>query len=183
MAKDLKDMTDEERYGKVGAEIRRLDPEAYKNRPKSAEGNLALLKSLREKRTKSPGMEVSNAQDAVRNNPERKTKFNAVMAARDYAGKLQNSRAEDRAAAEAKRRLPAGNIGLSDSDASNLDGMKKGGKVEPKAMMKKEIEFFKKKGAPKSMIKHEEKEAKGKVVKMARGGGVESKGKTRGRFV
>lgn len=69
---------------------------------------------------------------------------------------------------------------------------------ESKMMMKKEIEFFKKKGAPKSMIKHEEKEAKGyargggieskgktqgKVVKMARGGGVESKGKTKGRFV
>ena len=40
-------------------------------------------------------------------------------------------------------------------------GMKKGGKVEPTAMMKKEIEFFKKQGAPQSMVKHEEKEAKG----------------------
>jgi len=41
------EMTDEERYGKVGAEIRRLDPEAYKNRPKTMEGNLKLLKELR----------------------------------------------------------------------------------------------------------------------------------------
>jgi len=32
-SKKLSEMTDEERYGKVGAEIRRLDPEAYKNRP------------------------------------------------------------------------------------------------------------------------------------------------------
>jgi hypothetical protein len=47
-------MSDEERYGKVGAEIRRLDPEAYKNRPRSAEGNLKLLKELRERaKTKS----------------------------------------------------------------------------------------------------------------------------------
>ena len=30
---------------------------------------------------------------------------------------------------------------------------------EPKSMMKKEVEFMKKKGAPKSMIKHEMKEA------------------------
>lgn len=50
--KKLSEMTDEERYGKVGAEIRRLDPEAYKNRAdKSAEANLALLKRLRGKKT------------------------------------------------------------------------------------------------------------------------------------
>ncbi len=43
-------MTDEEKYGKVGAAIRRLDPEAYKNRKdRSAEANLRLLKELREK--------------------------------------------------------------------------------------------------------------------------------------
>ena len=47
--KKLSEMTDEERYGKVGAEIRRLDPEAYKNRPKTAEGNLKLLRELRAK--------------------------------------------------------------------------------------------------------------------------------------
>jgi hypothetical protein len=47
--KKLSEMTDEERYGKVGAEIRRLDPEAYKNRPKTMEGNLKLLRELRAK--------------------------------------------------------------------------------------------------------------------------------------
>jgi len=46
---------------------------------------------------------------------------------------------------------------------------------ESKAMVKKEISFMKKKGAPKSMIKHEMSEAKemcygGKVKKMAAGG-------------
>lgn len=49
---------------------------------------------------------------------------------------------------------------------------------ESKAMMKKEVSFMKKKGAPKSMIKHEEKE-----YGMARGGGIESRGKTKGKMV
>ena len=40
---------------------------------------------------------------------------------------------------------------------------------ESKAMMKKEVSFMKKKGAPKSMIKHEESEMKG--MKKMRGGG------------
>jgi len=39
---------------------------------------------------------------------------------------------------------------------------------ESKAMVKKEIRFMKKKGAPKSMIEHEKKEAKG----MKKGGKV-----------
>jgi hypothetical protein len=51
--KKLSEMTDEERYGKVGAAIRRLDPEAYKNRPKSMEGNLKLLKELQGKNKES----------------------------------------------------------------------------------------------------------------------------------
>ena len=53
-SKKLSEMTDEERYGKVGAEIRRLDPEAYKNRPKTLEGNLKLLKELRAKGSEVP---------------------------------------------------------------------------------------------------------------------------------
>jgi hypothetical protein len=58
-------------------------------------------------------------------------------------------------------------------------GYAKGGMMkESKAMVKKEVEFFKKKGAPASMIKHEEKEAKG--MKFVRGGGIEQRGKTKG---
>lgn len=83
---------------------------------------------------------------------------------------------------------------------------KKGGEMkEPKGMLGKEISFMKKKGAPKSMLKHEMAEAKGmkkggmaecktiakKEVKshekkmhgMARGGGVEIKGKTKGKMI
>jgi hypothetical protein len=70
----------------------------------------------------------------------------------------------------------------------------KGGDMkESKAMMKKEVSFMKKKGAPKSMIKHEMGE-----MKMAKGGmtkmgavktaapskdGVAVKGKTKGKMV
>ena len=63
---------------------------------------------------------------------------------------------------------------------------------ESKAMMKKEVSFMKKKGAPKSMLKHEMAEAGmkhgGKVKKMVSGGlaaghkaadGVARKGKTK----
>lgn len=66
---------------------------------------------------------------------------------------------------------------------------------ESKKMMKKEVAFMKKKGAPKSMIKHEEKEAKGYakggscyssgggVSASRRADGVAKKGKTRGKVL
>ena len=73
----------------------------------------------------------------------------------------------------------------------------KGGDMkESKEMMKKEVGFMKKAGAPKSMIKHEMAEAGmksgGKTKKMASGGlsaghksadGIASKGKTKARQV
>lgn len=62
----------------------------------------------------------------------------------------------------------------------------KGGDMkESKAMAKKEISFMEKKGAPKSMIKHEKAEygmKKGGAA-YARGGGIESKGKTKGKMI
>lgn len=65
---------------------------------------------------------------------------------------------------------------------------KRGGEMkESKEMMKKEVSFMKKKGAPKSMVKHEMAEAGmkmgGDVKKCAKGGGIESKGKTKGKMV
>ena len=82
---------------------------------------------------------------------------------------------------------------------------KKGGEMkESKAMVKKEVSFMKAKGAPKSMVKHEESEMKGMkkggMKKMASGGittakmgtvrtaapsrdGIASKGKTKGTQV
>ena len=75
---------------------------------------------------------------------------------------------------------------------------KEGGQVkESKGMMKKELSFMKKKGAPKSMIKHEAAEMGamkkgGKVKKYAAGGlaaghraadGIAKKGKTKGKEI
>jgi len=73
----------------------------------------------------------------------------------------------------------AGKTDVPPSVAKKFVGPKshaEGGEMkESKEMMKKEVSFMKKKGAPKSMIKHEMAEAKGKPF--AKGGGVESKGK------
>lgn len=64
---------------------------------------------------------------------------------------------------------------------------------ESKAMVKKEVEFMKKKGAPKSMLEHEKAEAGmkrgGSTKKYAKGGsvtradGVAKKGHTKGKMV
>ncbi len=79
-------------------------------------------------------------------------------------------------------------VGIPQSVGQKFESHKaKGGALkesemaESKAMMKKEVSFMKKKGAPKSMIKHEMAEAKGKGY--AKGGGIESKGKTKGKMV
>ena len=65
--------------------------------------------------------------------------------------------------------------------------MKKGGNVkESKAMMGKEVAFMKKKGAPASMLKHEKAEMgmnMGGMSKYAKGGGIESRGKTKGTII
>lgn len=82
---------------------------------------------------------------------------------------------------------------------------KEGGMAESKAMVKKEVSFMKKKGAPKSMVKHEEAEMagmkKGGMAKYAKGGtvgaskmgavrtaapsrdGVAERGKTKGKQI
>ena len=66
------------------------------------------------------------------------------------------------------------------------NGFKKGGTVkDSKAMVGKEVAFMQKKGAPKSMVKHEMMEAgmkPSRAKKFARGGGIESRGKTKGKM-
>ena len=85
-------------------------------------------------------------------------------------------------------------VGKEFSNADKGRKFKEGGDMkESKAMVKKEVGFMKKAGAPKSMIKHEMAEAK-----MAKGGmtkmsavktaapsrdGIASKGKTKGTMV
>jgi hypothetical protein len=89
----------------------------------------------------------------------------------------------------------AGKTDVPPSVAKKFVGPKahaEGGSMkESKEMMKKEVSFMKKKGAPKAMIKHEMAEAKGK--KMMGGGmaynkggsidGCATKGKTKGTKV
>ena len=101
---------------------------------------------------------------------------------------------------EAQRRLmyaamkdPKG-VGIPRSVAEKFVGPKahaQGGALkesemaESKKMIGKEMAFMKKKGAPKSMIKHEMAEAKGKTKKMSSGGftraadGVAAHGRTK----
>ena len=106
-------------------------------------------------------------------------------------------------AAVAKNPTFAKKVGISRSvgeeflKADKGKKFQKGGEMkESKAMMKKEVSFMKKKGAPKSMLKHEMAEAGmkkgGKVKKYAAGGlaaghksadGIASKGKTKGKDV
>ena len=82
-------------------------------------------------------------------------------------------------------------VGVSQSVGREFTKKEGGQMKESKAMMKKEVSFMKKKGAPKSMLKHEMAEAGmkygGKVKKMAGGGlaaghksadGVAQRGKT-----
>jgi hypothetical protein len=92
-------------------------------------------------------------------------------------------------------------VGREYVEADKGRKFKEGGDMkEPKGMMKKEVAFMKKKGAPKSMIKHEMAEAgmkKGGYAKKMMGGGmayssggytraadgVAKKGKTKGTQV
>jgi hypothetical protein len=90
-------------------------------------------------------------------------------------------------------------VGVPQSVGREFTKADGGSMKESKAMMKKEVSFMKKKGAPKSMIKHEMKEAgmkkyaKGGMVGASKMGavktaapsrdGVASKGKTKGKMI
>ncbi len=94
-------------------------------------------------------------------------------------------------------------VGVPQSVGKEFTKADGGSMKESKAMMKKEVSFMKKKGAPKSMVKHEMKEAgmkKGGMAKYANGGmtaskmgavktaapsrdGVATKGKTKGKMI
>jgi hypothetical protein len=89
-------------------------------------------------------------------------------------------------------------VGKEFTAADKGKKFKEGGMAESKKMVKKEVSFMKKKGAPNSMIKHEMGEMMGMkkggkaVKKMASGGlagghksadGIASKGKTKAKQV
>ncbi len=99
-----------------------------------------------------------------------------------------------------KSRADAQAINRPQTNQGKQEFFSEGGRMaESKKMVKKEIGFMKKAGAPKSMIKHEESEMKG-MKKMANGGitkakmgavktaapsrdGMATKGKTKGTMV
>ena len=104
----------------------------------------------------------------------------------------------------AKKAGVSQSVGKDFSAADKGKIFKKGGDiVESKKMVKKEMAFMQKKGAPKSMIKHEKAEAgmkkggmpmkdgkpaflkkmMGGGMAYAKGGGIESRGKTKGTMV
>ena len=98
--------------------------------------------------------------------------------------------------AAAKRLGIPSKVGKEYMEADKGRKFARGGEMESKKMIGKELAFMKKKGAPKSMVKHEMAEAGmkkgGKVKKMAGGGlapghkaadGIAKKGKTRGMEV
>jgi len=104
--------------------------------------------------------------------------------ARDVAAKRNYEKDVRPGLDMAEMSSPAGtNMGLRTKDMRNFA---KGGMMkESKAMVGKEVMFMKKKGAPASMIKHEKSEmgmAKG-GMSYAKGGGIESRGKTKGTMV
>ena len=66
----------------------------------------------------------------------------------------------------AKQDTQHGRMDMPFKKLNRFAGMREGGNVESKKMMAKEVAFMKKKGAPKSMLKHEQAEMKG----YARGG-------------
>ena len=74
-----------------------------------------------------------------------------------------------------KTKIPQ-SVGKEFMEADKGKKFKGGGEMkESKAMVKKEVSFMKKKGAPKSMVKHEMAEAgmkKGGMAKYANGGSV-----------
>jgi len=83
---------------------------------------------------------------------------------------------QDFAAADKGKKFGAGTradlqgVNKPKTDQGKTELFNKGGEMkESKAMVKKEVSFMKKKGAPASMVKHEESEMKG-MKKMASGG-------------
>lgn len=87
--------------------------------------------------------------------------------------------------AAAKRLDIPQSVGKDFTEADKGRKFARGGEMkESKKMMGKEIAFMKKKGAPKSMVKHEMAEAEGKPFKkggsVTRADGIVKKGHTKG---
>jgi hypothetical protein len=113
---------------------------------------------------------VGQAAKAAREAATRYAETPAIRAMSE-ANKAQFARAKDKAVFDEMAKgegypgFKKGGLMRSKKDIGRdqmgMAPYRKGGEMESKSMMKKEISFMKKKGAPKSMIRHEEAEAKG----------------------
>jgi hypothetical protein len=150
------------------------------------------MRSFGSKKVPSVSKKQHNFMAAVANNPSFAKKVG-----------VPKSVGQDFAAADKGKKFGAGSradlqgVNKPKTDQGKTELFNKGGEMkESKAMVKKEVSFMKKKGAPASMIKHEESEMKG-MKKMASGGittakmgtvktaapsrdGLAAKGKTKG---
>ena len=153
------------------------------------------MRSFGSRKVPSVSKKQHNFMAAVANNPSFAKK----------AG-VPQSVGQDFAAADKGKKFGTGSradlqgVNKPKTDQGKNKLFNKGGEMkESKAMVKKEVSFMKKKGAPASMVKHEESEMKG-MKKMASGGittakmgtvrtaapsrdGLAAKGKTKGTQV
>ena len=112
------------------------------------------------------------------------------------------NKADKKLSSGARSRADLQRVNKSETKQGKTELFSKGGDMkESKAMVKKEVDFMKKKGAPKSMMKHEMSESmgmkKGGMTKMGavktakpsmgsaskRADGVAQKGKTKGKML
>ena len=199
-----------------GGELERLgEPQSFKDAFREARDNKVATFTWNGKKYSTalaPAKDVSakSATQRMRSIPSGETNAGAVTGRtspmRDKALNIRALEEERNIGRENERRMDAED---RNPDVDRILGtrigrtFKKGGSVkESKAMVKKEVEFFKKKGAPASMIKHEKAEMKGMkrggmtmrpkkdiardqmgMAPYARGGGIESKGKTKGTMI
>ena len=188
--------TDEERYGKIGAQIRRLDPEAFKNRAdRSAAANLKLLRELREKKAGAPAKVVETKTETKVEAPRAaaapKTDTPARRATAVRGRGAPGTREIDKQYA-ANRRASYGERINPLSGLSDLFGLRK----EERVMRDMGVSREEARNRLANLEEVEEGSGMrrgGKVKKYAGGGSVSSaskradgcatKGKTRGKFI
>ena len=186
----------EERYGKIGAEIRRLDPEAFKNRTdRSAAANLKLLRELREKKAGAPAKVVETKTETKVEAPRAvvapKTDTPARRATAVRGRGAPGTREIDKQYAE-NRRASYGERINPLSGLSDLFGLRK----EERVMRDMGVSREEARNRLANLEEVEEGSGMrrgGKVKKYAGGGSVSSaskradgcatKGKTRGKFI
>ena len=124
-----------------------------------------------------------NLMAAVANNPKFAKKVGIPQSVgEDFMeadkGKKFRAGGTSKLAGVNKPKTHHGKIQMPNYSLQRYIGKKEGGEMkESKMMVKKEVEFMKKKGAPKSMVKHEMAEAKGmKKGGYAAGGRMAAKG-------